>query len=162
MQGISGLFGGFITAAVDVAVIGTHYIPLFNNIRHIYGYGQVDSDAIIPVIKNILSECLFDLAVDKVLGYVPIIGVAANVICAKTMTWRLGILFTMLSSRGDEINSDIVKDCMFVIRNMFPQTDAFKLAQPDRETFVEMVVSVHGNSQTEFRNKINNARKAFK
>lgn len=164
MQGVSAIFGGFVTAGVDVAVIGTHYVPMFNTIREIYGRGPLDGSVIIPIVKNILSECLFDIAFDKVVGYVPIIGIYTNIMCAKTMTWRLGILFAMLASRGDEIYSDIVKDCMFVIRNMFPQNvnTMAKLAQPDMQTFKDMVTSVHNNSQYEFEAKINKAKNAFK
>ena len=162
MQGVSAIFGGVITAGVDVAVIGTHYVPMFNNIRAIYGRGSVDGSVIIPVIKNILSECLFDIAFDKVVGYIPIVGIYTNVMCAKTLTWRLGILFAMLASRGEEVVSDKVKDCVIVIRNMFPQNSAVKLAQPDYSTFKKMVMSVHDNTEAEFAEKINKAKDAFK
>ena len=162
LQGVSAIFGGPMAAGVDVAVIGTHYVPLFNNIRGIYGHGAVEVGAVVPIIKNILNECLFDIAFDKVLGYVPVLGIYTNVMCAKTLTWRLGILFSMLASRGDEIVSGTVKDCMFIIRNMFPQNSAFKLAQPDMETFMEIVTSVYNNSSSEFEEKINRAREIFK
>ncbi|MDR1531372.1 MAG: hypothetical protein LBS62_04180 [Clostridiales bacterium] len=162
LQGVSGFFGSAVTLGVDVAVVGTHYVPLFNNIRRVYGRGPLDGGVIIPIVKNILNECLFDLVFDKVLGYVPVIGVYANVMCAKTMTWRLGVLFAMLASRGEEIASDIVRDCVFVIRHMFPQNNAYKLAQPDLETFTQMVTSVHNNSQDEFAERINRAKQAFR
>jgi hypothetical protein len=161
VQGVSAIIGGPVTMGVDVAVIGTHYVPMFNQIRSIYGRGPLDNGVVAPIIKNILSECLFDIAFDKVLGHIPILGIYTNVMCAKTLTWRLGILFAMLSSRGDAIDSDIVRDCMFVIRNMFPQSNAYKLPQPDMPTFLKMVVSVHNNSPEEFERKIHKAKGAF-
>lgn len=162
IQGLSGILGTFVTAAVDVAVIGTHYAPMFDKIRYIYNRGSVEGNIVSDIVSNILEECLFDLVFDKVLGYIPIIGIATNVMCAKAMTWRLGILFSMLASRGDEINSSIVKDCMFVIRNIFPQNNSFTLAQPDFKAFSQMLVSVHNNSQYEFADKINKAKDALR
>ena len=56
LQGISALFGGLVTAGVDVAVIITHYVPMFNQIRYIYNRGPVEENAIVPIIKNIFNE----------------------------------------------------------------------------------------------------------
>ena len=161
IQGASSIFSGALMYGVDVAVIGTHYTPMFYNMRRIYGRGALEKSAVLPIITNILPEVMFDVAFDKMLGGVPVVGIYTNMMCAKTLTWRLGILFAMLASRGEDIDSDIVKDCMFVIRNMFPQTNAFKLAQPDMATFGLMVMSVYGNTQDEFAAKINKAKEAF-
>ncbi len=162
IQGLSAIIGGPVTMGVDVAVVGTHYVSMFNNLRGIYGRAPINGDVIVPIIKNILGECVFDIAFDKILGNIPILGIYTNIMCAKTLTWRLGILFAMLSSRGDSINANIVSDCMFVIRNVFPQGDAFKLAQPDLYKFKEMVMSVHDNSEQDFERKIKDAMKAFR
>jgi uncharacterized protein (DUF697 family) len=162
VQGASALFGGAIAWGVDVMVIGTHYVPMFNKIRGLYGRGVVDKGVISPIISNILSECLFDLVHDKFLGGIPVIGVYFNAVCAKTLTWRLGILFSMLASRGEEIYADTVKDCMFVIRSIFPQSSAYVLAQPNSGKFKEIVMSVNNNTKQEFESKINKAVDAFR
>ena len=146
---------------VDVAVVGTHYVPMFNNMRHIYGRSPLSKGVVLPIITNILNEGLFDLAFDKIIGGIPIVGIYANAMASKTLTWRLGILFAMLASRGEDVVSDTVKDCMFVIRNMFPQHEAFRFAQPDKATFALMVMSVYNNTTDEFEEKINKAKAAF-
>jgi hypothetical protein len=161
LQGGGAIFGGSVTMGIDVAVVGTHYLPMFNRIRRIYGRDPVGSGVIIPIVGNLSHELLFDLTHDKILGHIPVVGIYFNVICAKTLTWRLGVLFAMLASLGTEIESSLVKDCVYVIRNMFPQNSAYKLAQPDRETFTQIVTSVHNNSPFEFEEKINKAKAIF-
>ena len=52
------------------------------------------------------------------------IGLPANMIAAKAMTWRLGILFGMLAARGEEINQENVNHAIVLIRNIFPQRDS--------------------------------------
>ena len=91
IQGLSGIAGFPFTIGVDVAVIPTIYIPLWNEIREIYGYDKLETEKMIPILKPILPEIFTDLALDKFAGQIPLIGVYFNAICAKTMTWRLGI-----------------------------------------------------------------------
>lgn len=107
------------------------------------------------------SELLFDIVADKVLGNVPVIGIYFNAICAKTMTWRFGIAFTMLLARGDEINPTSVKNVTKLIRLVFPQNDAFTFKQPSYETFEKLVLSVEENTQAQFENKIIKALEVF-
>lgn len=113
------------------------------------------------IVKGISSELIFDVVADKVLGNVPLIGVYFNAICAKTMTWRLGILFTMLSARGEAIDDATVQDTTKLIRMVFPQTDAFKFQQPTYPTFEKLVTSVTDNSMEQFNRKISKALDAF-
>jgi hypothetical protein len=77
------------------------------------------------------------------------------------MTWRLGILFTMLSARGEAIDEKTVQETTKLIRLVFPQTDTFKFQQPTYPTFEKLVVSVSDNSVDEFDNKISKALSAF-
>lgn len=161
IQGISGFFGFPITIMADVGVIGTHYIPLFNNIRCIYNRYPVGQEVVTPLISNIGQEVLFDLVTDKVLGNIPVVGVYFNAICAKTMTWRLGILFAMLASRGETVDTEFVKNAMILIRQVFPQNDSFKFSQPDFNTFVKLISSIYENSFDEYNNKIIKALDAF-
>ena len=73
----------------------------------------------IPILKEILPEIFVDLALDKFAGQIPIIGIYFNAICAKTMTWRLGMLFTFLSSRTSEVPINSVAKALKLMRHMF-------------------------------------------
>ena len=161
IQGLSGLFGFPFTLIADGATIFTHYGDMLNKIRDLYNRKVVDEELVSGIVSGMSSELLFDIVADKVLGNVPIIGVYFNAICAKTMTWRLGIAFTMLSARGDEINPTSVKKMTKLIRLVFPQNDAFAFKQPSYETFEKLVLSVEENSQAQFENKIIKALEVF-
>jgi uncharacterized protein (DUF697 family) len=161
IQGLSGVLGFPFTLLADGAVIFTHYGTILNEIRSLYGRTPVSEGVVTTIVKGISSELLFDIVADKVLGQVPLIGIYFNAICAKTMTWRLGILFTMLSARGEAIDEKAVQETTKLIRLVFPQTDIFKFQQPTYPTFEKLVVSVSGNSVDEFDNKISKALSAF-
>lgn len=161
IQGLSGVLGFPFTLLADGAVIFTHYGTMLNEIRSLYGRMPVSESVVSSIVKGISNELIFDVVADKVLGNVPLIGVYFNAICAKTMTWRLGILFTMLSARGEAIDDSTVADTTRLIRNVFPQTDAFKFQQPTFQTFEKLVTSVTGNSMEQFNRKISKALDAF-
>jgi len=163
LQGLSGVFGFPYTTIVDVGVLFTHYAPMFNNIRAIYNRSEVSIKTAGVLSKNIVHELLYDFVTDKLMGNIPIIGVYFNVICAKALSWRLGILFTMLSARGEEINQETVSDVVFVIRNvykkeLFQNKSAFSFIPPDRAEFIEMIVSSTDVSEAEFTDKIMQAK----
>ena len=161
IQGLSGILGFPFTLLADGAVIFTHYGTMLNEIRSLYGRTPVSEAVVTTIVKGISSELIFDVVADKVLGNVPLIGVYFNAICAKTMTWRLGILFTMLSARGEAIDDNTVANTTKLIRQVFPQTDAFKFQQPTYPTFEKLVTSVTGNSMEQFNRKISKALGAF-
>ncbi len=161
IQGLSGILGFPFTLIADGAVVFTHYGAMLNEIRSLYGRNPVNEDVVTPIIKGISSEILFDIVADKILGQVPIVGIYFNVICAKAMTWRLGILFSMLASRGEEIDGKRVKEATQLIRKVFPQESTFKFKQPNYETFEKLVVSVYENTMDEFNSKIDRALSAF-
>lgn len=161
IQGLSGVLGFPFTILADGAVIFTHYGTMLNEIRSLYGRTPVSEAVVSSIVKGISSELIFDVVADKVLGNVPLIGIYFNAICAKTMTWRLGILFTMLSARGEVIDDYTVQDTTKLIRLVFPQTDAFKFQQPTYPTFEKLVTSVSGNSMEQFNNKITKALDVF-
>ena len=161
MQGLSGVLGFPFTLLADGAVIFTHYGPMLNEIRSLYSRTPVSENVVTTIVKGISSELLFDVVADKVLGNIPLVGVYFNAICAKTMTWRLGILFTMLSARGEAIDTDTVKQTTRLIRNVFPQTDAFSFKQPTYETFMKLIRSITDNSMDDFNAKIERALSAF-
>ncbi len=135
IQGLTGLVGFPFTLLADGAVIFTHYGVMLNEIRALKGYGPVTSDVIKPILTSISSEILFDLVADKMLGQIPLIGIYFNVICAKTMTWRLGILFAMLAKRGEGLDGGEMSALARKIRMRFPQSDAMTFKQPDYDVF---------------------------
>lgn len=161
IQGLSGILGFPFTLLADGAVIFTHYGAMLNEIRSLYGRTPVSEAVVTSIVKGISSELIFDIVADKFLGNVPLVGVYFNAICAKTMTWRLGILFTMLSARGEAIDDYTVQDTTKLIRMVFPQTDAFKFQQPTYPTFEKLVTSVSGNSMEQFNQKITKALDVF-
>lgn len=160
-QGVSGLIGFPATLAVDGAVIFTHYARMFGAIRELYNRQPMDFRVVIDLVPGLIKEIIFDIVGDKMLGNVPIIGIYFNAICAKTLTWRLGILFTMLASRGEEITREGVCDATRLIRAMFPQTEAFTFKEPAYEVYEELVRSVEGDSMNIFEEKIKAAMHAM-
>lgn len=161
IQGLSGVLGFPFTLLADGTVIFTHYGTLLNEIRSLYGRTPVSENVVTTIVKGISSELLFDIVADKFLGQIPLVGIYFNAICAKTMTWRLGILFTLLSARGEAIDDKIVQDTTKLIRMVFPQQDAFKFQQPTYSTFEKLVMSVTDNSMEQFSQKINKALDVF-
>lgn len=156
-QALSGAAGFPFTIAADVAVIPTIYMPLWNDIRRVYGYDPMDSVALGNIVGKILPEVLADLAMDKVLGNVPILGIYFNAICAKAMTWRLGMLFTFLSSRGSTIPEECIQKAMLLIRKSFPQNDMFKFQTPDKARFIKLITSVSSISEVEMNARLDRA-----
>lgn len=161
VQGISGIAGFPFTLIADGVTLFTHYGEMLNKIRILYDRTPVSEEIIGPILTGMTSEVLFDIVADKVLGNVPILGVYFNAICAKTMTWRIGIVFTMLAARGDSVSCANITDVTKLVRQMFPQNDTFKFKQPTYATFEKMVVSVGENSEEVFNQKISNALASF-
>lgn len=142
MQGISGVLGFPYTLIADAGVIFTHYGSMLNEIRSLYGRSSVSSEAVGPLINGCKSEILADIILDKVIGQIPIIGIAANVMCARTMTWRLGLLFAMLSSRGEDISDADAARIMRLIREVFPQGSMFRFKVPSISIVEKLLDSV--------------------
>lgn len=161
IQGLSGIAGFPLTLAVDGAVVLTHYTPLLNEIRALYDRNPVNEDVLMPIIKGASNEILFDLVADKALGSIPLVGIYFNAICAKTMTWRLGILFSMMASRGENMLEDDVKNTMKLIRHVFPQSETFKFKKPNYISFEKLLTSVHENSESVYQDKVESALKMF-
>ena len=161
MQGISGVLGFPFTLIADASVIFTHYGPLLNEIRQIYGRSSLSSEVISPIINGCKSEILADIVVDKLIGQIPLIGIGANIMCAKTMTWRLGLLFAMLSARGEDVSSASVADCTRLIRRLFPQTSMFKFKTPSIDIVEKLLEGVADTDDAEFNVKVAQALSVF-
>lgn len=145
MQGISGTLGFPFTAAVDVAVIFTHYGAMMNEIRAVYGRSKMDTSAAAPVLKSITTELFGDIVIDKVIGNLPLIGIPANIIAAKAMTWRLGILFGIMAAKGEYIDEDVIRKAITAIRAMFPYQKSL-LAQKPSMTTVDKLLRMSENT----------------
>lgn len=154
MQGLTGLLGFPFTTIVDVSVIFTHYGPMLNEIRRIYGRNEFSKESLTPIIKGCSSEIIADLVFDKIVGQIPVVGIVSNLICAKSMTWRLGILFGMLSARGEEFNEQSVAKCARLIRELFPQRESIMFRKPSVTIVEKLLKNVEDNSLVSFDKKI--------
>jgi hypothetical protein len=115
MQGAGGIFGTITSVAADVVSIGM-YSAMWNNIRKIYGHNEFEANQVKNIIPKLGKEIISDIVFDKIIGYIPLIGIATNIMCAKSMSWRLGILFAMLSSRGSDMPEDSIIKSVRLIR----------------------------------------------
>lgn len=156
MQGLSGLAGFPFTAIADVTVFFTHYGPMLNEVRAVYGRAPIGSEAFGPVIKGCKQELLADMLLDKLVGNLPLIGLPANMICAKAMTWRLGILFGMLAARGEEVDQQNVANAVHLIRELFPQKNSLMFQKPSAAIVEKLLKAVDGDSLESFNQKITN------
>lgn len=154
MQGISGLMGFPFTAIMDVAVFFTHYGPMLNDIRSVYGRAPIGKEDLAHIISGCKQELLTDMVLDKFIGNIPILGLPANMICAKAMTWRLGLLFGMLSARGEEIKPDSVLLSVRLIRTLFPQTDSLLFKKPSAVTVEKLLNGVAETNIETFDRKV--------
>ena len=154
MQGLSGLMGFPFTLAADVAVFFTHYGPMLNDIRAAYHRSPVTAASLAPVLKGCKQELLSDMVLDKVVGNIPLFGLPANMICAKAMTWRLGILFGMLSARGEEIDLHNVLSAVRLIRELFPQRESLLFKKPSASLVEKLLLTVEGDSVESFEQKM--------
>ena len=113
------------------------------------------------MMGSLVKELLFDVVADKVLGSVPVAGVYFNAVSAKALTWRLGMLVTILFSRGEEFNKENISSVIKLIRYVTPLNELLKLKKPDYDVFKRIATSVSGNEISEFDNKVQTALKAF-
>ena len=162
LQGVSGVAGFPFTLLADAGSIPLIYVSLWNDIRRLYGHDEMSTDALIAFVKPMLPEVLLDIALDKFLGNVPVIGIYFNAICAKTLTWRFGTLFAFLSSRGADIPNESLKTALALVREVFPQREMFTFTTPERAKFIDLVVSIEGASQYDFGKKVDRALSALR
>ncbi len=160
-QALSGFFGIMAALAVDAAVIPTIYIPMWNDIRALYHQPPIHQDEATQILLSLVPELLSDLVFDKILGNVPVIGSYFNAVCAKQMTWRLGMLFALLAARGDAVQHVECSRAMALIRQLFPQKDMFTFSNPDFDRFKTLMNAVDSCTPEQFNQKIDKAMAAF-
>ena len=154
MQGLSGLLGFPFTTIADVGAVFTHYGPMINDIRKIYGLPEINTKALRPILEGCSEEILSDLLFDKIGGQIPILGIPFNMMCAKAMTWRLGILFTMFAARGQEVNVENTRNATILIRKIFPQTKTFSFSKPSIVIFEKLVNTMENETVEDFNSKV--------
>ena len=154
MQGISGVLGFPFTLVADTAAIFTHYGPMVNEIRSIYGRQIITKEKLVPVVKGASSEIIADLVLDKFIGQIPVIGIASNIMCAKAMTWRIGLLFAILSARGEEITSESVRKTCILIRCLFPQWNTLAFKKPSIVIAEKLLTAFQDNEITDYEAKV--------
>ena len=130
VQGLTGVLGFPFTLLGDVGTIFTHYGPMMNEIRNVYGRQPASSEVIRPIFESCRTELFTDILVDKIVGQIPVIGIAANIMCAKTMTWRMGLLFALMALQGEDFQTENAAEAMRKIRLSFPQSAMFTFATP--------------------------------
>jgi len=162
IQGAGGLLGTVMTLSADIYAFKI-YSNLWDEIRELYGHEPFKAEEISSIIPKLGEEIISDIALDKVLGYIPIIGVFTNSICAKAMTWRLGILFAFLSSRGSDLPEDeeVIK-AVCLIREIYPHKDMLTFSTPDKASVLHILSGVENNTAKAFKDKIDEALAAFK
>ena len=149
IQGVTGIAGFPSNLIVDGVVIFTHYEPMINDIRKIYNRSEITSKELSPLMKGIVKELLFDIAADKIFGSIPIAGAYFNAVSAKALTWRLGMLVTILSARDEEFNKENISDDIKLVRSITPTNDLLKLKKPDYDVFKKIVISANNNEKSE-------------
>ena len=161
IQGVTGIWGFPFNIAVDGVTLFTHYRDMLGKIRSIYGMRNVDDHIASGIMLGMTRELLFDIAFDKALGCVPVLGIYCNAMCAKALTWRLGMVFTILSARGENINVFSVKRAIKIIRIAFPCEKSYKLKKPDQYLFERIVLSAESFSEEELEQRIEDTIEYF-
>ena len=112
---------------------------------------------VVKLLPGLSEELLFDLIGDKILGNVPFVGIYFNAVCAKTLTWRLGILFAKLSMAGEDISVEDASAVLATIREYFPHDDTFKFRQPSYDSFELMLQLADSPADSDLRERINSS-----
>lgn len=157
MQGLSGLMGFPFTAIMDITVFFTHYGPMLNDIQDVYHRAPVGKEELRHIVSGCRQDLLADMVLDKLVGNIPILGLPANMIAARAMTWRLGLLFGMLSARGEGFNPEHVLLSVRLIRTLFPQTDSLLFKKPTVLTVEKLLNGVEDVDAETFAMKVNRA-----
>ena len=162
IEAAGSIFGMGINLVLDVATIGTHYIPMVNKIRRLYGKAPWSLEEFATLLKAIKGEILFDFVFDKALGTIPLVGTYFNYICAKSMIFRVGMLCAMCSClKNDVTDIETFTKTSALIREVFPQKSVFKFATPDYNTFKKLMLSVMNNTVVDYETKLKRAMAAF-
>jgi uncharacterized protein (DUF697 family) len=143
--------------AVDAAVLPVIYLPMWNEIRGVYGRGEVGAEQGRALLGGVGGVVLVDVVVDKVLGQVPIIGMPLNYFCAKIMTWRLGALFTLFASLGDDVDARLARLATELLTKLFPKEDFGLIKTPARPKFVDFILKASSDGPDDLEDRFQKA-----
>jgi hypothetical protein len=163
-QGASGLFGGGVNLLVDAAAI-PFYVDLWNDVRRVYGRGELTLRAAQEYLGPNVAFLVQDLVWDKAVGSIPIIGIPFNIAFGKALTWRLGAWFGMLAALGadSEGNAQLAQSTLALVQQVFPAGGGvFSWSAPDREVFVAFISSVDGLGEAEAQSRTEAALRALR
>lgn len=163
-QGASGLFGGGVNLLVDAAAI-PFYVDLWNDIRHVYGRGEITRQAAQDYLKPNVTFLVQDLVWDKAVGSIPIIGIPFNIAFGKALSWRLGAWFGMLAALGADSggNAQLAQSTLALVKQVFPAGGSvFSWNAPDKEVFVAFISSVDGLTEAEAQSRTEAALRAMR
>lgn len=163
-QGASGIFGGGVNLLVDAAAI-PFYVDLWNEVRRIYGRGEITLDAAREYLRPNLTFLVQDLVWDKAIGSIPIIGIPFDIAFGKALTWRLGAWFGMLAALGADSNGDaeLAQSTLALVKLVFPAGGGvFTWNSSDEEVFVAFISSVDGLSGVEAHRRTEAALRALR
>jgi len=161
LQSISGMLGFPFTIIADGAVIFTHYAPMISRIQTVFNREPLTQDMLMPIFKSISSDLILDIAVDKFAGQLPVLGIYFNAICAKALTWRIGILFAILACIDEIPETEKISRIASFIRLIFPQSEIFKFVKPDFQKYKRIMGNVLHDSDTGFFDKVQEAINIF-
>lgn len=148
MQGASGLIGNGVPAIVDCVAITHIYTPLANDIRRFYQRTPLTMTDVTTIIKGCGQEIISDILLDKIAGNIPVVGIVFNAVCAKSMTWRLGLMFAMLSAYGEMVDKQNVSKAIHLIRLQYPQSKSLTFNKPSFFDVSMLLATMH--SSTDF------------
>ncbi|MCO1654847.1 hypothetical protein [Pseudonocardia humida] len=163
-QGASGVFGGGVNLLVDAAAI-PFYVDLWNDVRRVYGRGEITLHAAQEYLRPNMAFLVQDLVWDKAIGSIPIIGIPFNIAFGKALTWRLGAWFGMLAALGADTGGDaeLAQSTLALVKLVFPADGGvFSWSDPDKEVFVAFIASVDGLTEDEARRRTEAALRALR
>lgn len=162
-QGLSGVVGMGANWLVDIAVLPL-YIALWNDIRDVYGKGEITVKAATSYLRPNLNFLVQDFVWDKAIGSVPIVGIPFNVAFAKALSWRLGAWFGLLSALADVNVQDeiLTMATMQLVREVFPSMGSvFSFEAPNKDKFINIIASLDGLTRAEAEQRIDKALRAL-
>lgn len=157
IQAGAGFFGFPFTLAADAAVIPLVYVPLWNEIRAIYGYGEIEDEQVKAMISAVGPLILVDVIIDETISHFAVLGLPSNFLCAKVLTWRLGTLFTFFASRGEDFDGELAEAAIEFLTLVFPKQDFGFFKSPDRQRFVELLTNTRHGSKHQVYGRLNQA-----
>lgn len=153
-QAISGFFGTFVSWTADGAALYL-YLRMWNSIREVYGKDALGAGKAFEYIRPAIAIIIGDLVADKFLGDLPLIGAPVNFVLARITTWRLGVVFGMVSAISDD-DAVIAQTVARLIPELFPAKGILGgiFQTPNRDVFIRAIASVDGITKEQVEERV--------